>query len=158
MSTEKETFGLTPKLAKVSVGIPASYFEKVWQGRNPSKEGDEAKKPDQAALDQIRQEVTQDVRSTVATLLPNGPEAKDPASLVTVTTFQDIKAAEIPVPAVSQRAMSWLGQNWGTLAMVGLVLVTLNMLRSMFAQRSGFVGGGGHACRPRHRPGGRQGE
>src|SRR5208282_3541349 len=29
-STEKETVVLTPKLAKVAVGIPSSYFEKVW--------------------------------------------------------------------------------------------------------------------------------
>ena len=56
-STEKETFGLTPKPAKVSVGIPASYFEKVWRERNPAKEGEEAKKPDQAALDKIREEI-----------------------------------------------------------------------------------------------------
>ena len=54
--TEKESFGLAPKLAKVSVGIPMSYFEKVWQGRNPVKEGEEPKKPDQAALDPIVQE------------------------------------------------------------------------------------------------------
>ena len=62
-STEKETFGLTPKTAKVSVGIPASYYEKVWKERNPAKEGEEAKKPDQAAVDKIREEITQDVRN-----------------------------------------------------------------------------------------------
>ena len=99
--------------------------------RNPAKEGEEAKKPDQAALDKIREEITQDVRTAVATLLPTAPDVKDPTSLVTVTTFQDIKAAEIPGPAVTQRALTWLGQNWPMVAMVGLVLFSLGMLRSM---------------------------
>jgi len=129
MSTEKETFGLTPKLAKVSVGIPASYYEKVWQGRNPTKEGE---KPDQADVNKIREEISKDVRGHVATLLPSAPEVKDPTSLVTVTTFQDIKLAEIQAPAATQRALTWLGQNWSMVAMVGLVLFSLSMLRSMF--------------------------
>ena len=130
-STEKETFGLTPKLAKVSVGIPTSYFEKVWKERNPAKEGEEAKKPDPAAIDQIRDEIIKDVQATVANLLPTGPDVKDPTSLVTVRPFQDIKPAEIPAPAVAQRALSWLGQNWPMMAMVGLVLFSLGTLRSM---------------------------
>ncbi len=130
-TTEKENYPLTPKLAKVSVGIPTSYFEKVWQGRNPVKEGEEPKKPDQAAIDKIVEEITLDVRNAVAPLLPPAPDVKDPTSLVTVTKFQDIKAAEIPGPAATQRALSWLGQNWPMLAMVGLVLFSLGMLRSM---------------------------
>jgi flagellar M-ring protein FliF len=130
-STEKETFGLTPKLARVSVGIPASYYDKVWKERNPAKEGEEAKKPDPTAIDQIRDEVTKNVQATVANLLPTGPDVKDPTSLVTVTTFQDIKTAELPAPAATQRALTWLGQNWPMMAMVGLVLFSLGMLRSM---------------------------
>ena len=50
-------------MAKVSVGIPASYYEKVWKEQNPAKEGEEAKKPDQAASNKIRKEITQDVRN-----------------------------------------------------------------------------------------------
>ncbi len=129
-STETEKYGLTQKLAKVSVGIPTSYFEKVWKDRNPAKEGEEAKKPDQAAIDQIRDEVTKDVQATVANLLPTGSEVKDPTSLVTVRTFPDVKTAEIPAPAATQRALTWLGQNWPMMAMVGLVLFSLGTLRS----------------------------
>lgn len=74
--TEKESFGLAPKLAKVSVGIPMSYFEKVWQGRNPVKEGEEPKKPDQAVLDPIVQEETLKVSKAVAILLPPAPNSR----------------------------------------------------------------------------------
>ena len=56
---------------------------------------------------------------------------KNPTSLVTVTTFQDFKPAEIQGPQPAQRALAWLGQNWPMAAMVGLVLFSLGMLRSM---------------------------
>jgi flagellar M-ring protein FliF len=114
-------------LVRVSVGVPASYYEKVWKESNPTKEGEEAKKPDQATIDKIKEEI----RTHVANVLPAGPDVKDSTSLVTVTTFQDIKAAEIPAPAATQRAFTWLGQNWPMLAMVGLVLFSLGMLRSV---------------------------
>ena len=127
--TETETYGLVMKSAKVSVGIPVSHFEKVWREQNPVKEGEEVKKPDQAAIDKIREEITQNVRATVATLLLNTPDVKDPTALVTVTTFQDIRPTEIPAPAITQRMLSWVGQNWSMVAMVGLVLMSVGMLR-----------------------------
>jgi flagellar M-ring protein FliF len=127
-NTEKESDGRAIKSAKVAVGIPASYYDKVWQRNNPPKPGEDAKKPDQTALDEIRKEITKDVTAHVATLLPPSPDVKDP---VTVTTFQDIKPAEIAGPAVPQRAFSWLSENWPMLAMVGLVLISVGMLRSV---------------------------
>lgn len=132
-TAEKDSFGGTAKKATVSVGIPASYYEKVWKEQNPTNEGEEAKKLDRAAVDKIREKITQDVRNQVATILsPLAPDVKDAASLVTVTTFQDFKPAEIQVPPPAQRALTWLGQNWPMTAMVGLVLFSLGMLRSMF--------------------------
>ena len=129
--TEKDTYDFAPKSAKVSVGIPASYYEKVWRDRNPTKDAGDAKKPEnQAAIDEIRKGVTQDVTAQVVNLLPSSPEVKDPSTLVTVTTFQDLKPVEIPGPGVPQGAMTWLGDNWPMLAMVGLVLVSVGMLRS----------------------------
>ncbi len=144
-STEKETYGGIPQKETVSVIIPTSYFERVWQAANPAKEGEEAKKPDQAALDKIGEEIMLKVRSAVAPLLSAAPDVKDPTLLVTVTSFQDIKTAEIPGPAVTQRALTWFGENWPMLAMVGLVLFSLGMLRSMLR---GVPGGHPHGGSP----------
>jgi flagellar M-ring protein FliF len=130
-NTEKESNGRAIKSVKVAVGIPASYYEKVWLGRNPPKPGEDPKKPDQSALDEIRKEISKDVTAHVATLLPPSPEIKDASTLVTVTTFQDIKPAEIAGPGVPQKAFSWLSENWPMLAMVGLVLISVGMLRSV---------------------------
>jgi flagellar M-ring protein FliF len=50
---ERETAGPTPVSARVSVGVPASYFKKIWQERNPSQPGATVRMPDASALNQI---------------------------------------------------------------------------------------------------------
>jgi flagellar M-ring protein FliF len=131
---EKDTVGFTPKRATVAVGIPSSYFEKVWHERNPAKEGEEPKTPDSAALDAVREEVLGQVRKHVVTLLtPLLPPdtAQNMADLVTITTFQDIKPGALPGPSTMQKVLAWLGQHWSTLGLIGLVGAGLLMLRSM---------------------------
>ena len=129
--TDTETVGLTPKLAKVSVGIPISYFKKVWQERNPAEAGKEQKGPDQAALDQIRTEVSAMIQKHVAQLLPLPEGVTDPTELVTVSTFQDIPGKEIPAPSAANSALAWLGEYWSMLGMIGVALMSLLMLRSL---------------------------
>ncbi len=128
---ETETVGLTPKLAKVSVGIPISYFKKVWQERNPAEEGKEQKGPDQAALEQIRTEESSKIQKHVAQLLPPAEGVADPTELVTVTTFQDIPGKELPAPKAMQTILAWLNEYWSMLGMIGVALVSLMMLRSL---------------------------
>jgi flagellar M-ring protein FliF len=128
---ETETVGLTPKLAKVSVGIPVSYFKKVWQERNLPKEGEEQKVPDQVALDQVRTEESAKIQKHVAQLLPPAEGVTDPTELVTVTTFQEIPGKEIPAPSTAQSAVAWLGEYWNVLGMIGVALISLMMLRSL---------------------------
>ena len=78
-TTEKDAFGGTPKKATVSVAIPASYYEKVWKEQNPTTEGEESRKPDQAAVAKLREKITQDVRDQVATIVsPYVPGVQEP--------------------------------------------------------------------------------
>ncbi|MGA2797197.1 MAG: hypothetical protein ABSE63_06460 [Thermoguttaceae bacterium] len=128
---DTESVGPTPKFAKVSVGIPVSYFKKVWQERNPAAEGKESKGPDQAALEQIRSEVSAMVQKHVAPLLPLAEGVADPTEYVTVSTFQDIPGKEIPAPGAAQSALAWLGEYWSMLGMIGVAIVSLLMLRSL---------------------------
>ena len=129
-TTTKEV-GLTPKRVTATIGIPTSYFVKVWQERNPAGADEEAKSPDQAELDKIRQEEIAKIREYVAPLLLPVEGITDLTDLVTVKEFQDITPAEIPVPGAGEKALSWLGQYWATLGMLGLAGFSLLMLRSM---------------------------
>ncbi|NUQ62432.1 MAG: hypothetical protein HUU20_08080 [Pirellulales bacterium] len=134
-TVELENQGLIPQRVAVSIGIPTSYFEKVWRERNPpdpnAQAGAPPKTPTQAELDPIRQQRIADIQKHVAGLLPPAEGIADPTQLVTVTEFQDITMPEVPQPAMSEKAIAWLGQSWTTLGMILLALVSLAMLRSM---------------------------
>jgi flagellar M-ring protein FliF len=128
---EKESVGLTPTVARVSVGVPISYFKKVWQERNLAEPGGLQKTPDQAALDRIRMDESAKIQRHVAQLLPSAEGAAKAAELVTVTTFQDIPAVEPPAPEFNQQLLSWAKESWRTLGTIGLVLIGMLLLRSM---------------------------
>jgi flagellar M-ring protein FliF len=131
-TTEKEGVGPTPERVAVSVAVPTSYFEKVWRDRNPTEEGQPPKNPDAAALSAVREEVSASIQKHVAAVLrPVVTAVTDPTELVTVTAFQDIKTPKLPDPPISRHALTWLGQYWTTLGMIGLAMFSLVMLRSM---------------------------
>jgi flagellar M-ring protein FliF len=123
--------GLTPERVKVAVAVPTSYYSKVWQERNPPAEGQPAAKPDTAAIAEIERQVKDDIKNAVVALLPVSPPGEDPFPQVTVTSFQHIAVTPPAPPAIQDKAMAWLGQYWSTMAMSGLGLVSLLMLRSL---------------------------
>ena len=80
--------GLTPKRVTVSVGVPSSYFEEIWRSRNPSPPGSAPKKPEQAALDQIKTEELASIQKYVTQVLPAVDEtSKDAVKQVLVNSF-----------------------------------------------------------------------
>jgi flagellar M-ring protein FliF len=132
VQVEKETIA-APISARVSVGVPASYYRKVWQNRNPSQSGEAPRIPEQSALDQICAEATTTIQKLVVPLLPRTDGPTNATDLVTVTTLSDIEIAtqERPAPDFQQAALKWLAQSWSTLSMIGLALISLFVLRSM---------------------------
>ncbi|MEN6404904.1 MAG: hypothetical protein ABFC77_00380 [Thermoguttaceae bacterium] len=132
---ERESVGLTPIQARVSVGVPVSYFKKIWQEQHAVEPGHSVGSPDLAALDRIRAEESEKIRRHVAQLLPSPESPAKAAELVTVTTFQDIST---PVEKVAhdyvQDVLAWLQQSWRTLSVLGLALIGLLVLRSIVRQ------------------------
>ncbi len=129
--TRSEDIGLTPKMVKAAIGVPASYFVKVWQKENPPAPGEEPKMPDKAELTKIKDAEMKRIRVHAATVLPAVVGMADATELVTVTDFQDIPAAVIPDPSMTEKALTFLGQYWATLGMLALAGFSLLMLRSM---------------------------
>jgi len=128
---QTETVGLTPKRVTASIGIPSSYFEKLWREQNPPADGAEPQPPTQQDLQNVLAQETPAIQQYVAKVLPPPPDAVDPTELVTVKMFQDIQAAAIPKPGMSETAVTWFGEYWSTLGMIGVALFSLMMLRSM---------------------------
>ena len=131
LNVELDRAASTPTSARVSVGVPISYFKKVWQERNSVEPGQAEKTPDPAALDQIRVEESANIQQCVATLLPRAKTAASPANMVTVTAYQEIPAAPPSAPALGWNIRSWVVQSWKILAGIGFAIVCLLVLRSM---------------------------
>jgi flagellar M-ring protein FliF len=126
---------LTPKKVKVSIGVPSSYYDKVWREQNPPADGAEQGAPDPAEIARIEQEVKKEIEEAVVNLVPAPAPGVDAYTPVRVTSFTDIPLAAEPEPDMVDEATSWLAANWPTLGMSFLGLVSLLMLRSML--RSG---------------------
>jgi flagellar M-ring protein FliF len=135
--TEIDKIGLTPEVVRVTVGIPNSYFAKIWRELNPVAAGQEAKAPDPAALEAIRTAESAKIQKHIAGLGLPAKGVTDPNELVTITTFQDIKPGEIPLPGIGDKVLVWLSQYWSTLGLIGLGLVSLVVLRSMVRATGG---------------------
>lgn len=121
---------LTPKRVTVAIGVPDSYYRKIWQSRNPSPDGEEAKQPDPADLAKIETEESGKIREHVARLVL-APELQQASTQVQVTTFAHLDPPEIPTLGLLDKMLAWLGNSWTTLGMLLLAAVSLLMLRSM---------------------------
>lgn len=129
--TETEKAGLTLERASATVSVPISHIKKVWREQNPAPPGGQPTEPDAAALQALETQETAKIKSIVAGLLPPAEGVADLSTLVTVGVFQDIRPDPIPAPAMSDKALSWLGQSWSLLGVLGLAMFSLLMLRSM---------------------------
>ncbi len=131
-SIETDVTGHAPKRVTASVGIPTSYFESIWRTRQGIGAGTDSKKPPQAELDQIRtQEIKKTQDAIVSLLLPYNEGETDMTKAVSVVEFPDIPPEQVPEPGIPERVTGWLIENWRTLGLIALALVSLVMLRSM---------------------------
>jgi len=125
--------GLTPKRVAVAIGVPSDYFEQVWHLQNPPAEGAEKKKPDAAALAGIEAAEMKRIKEHVIQLIPKPVDPETPvdvATLVTVTAFSRLAPQAISGPSLVDRSLDWLANSWSTVAMIGLALFSLIMLKS----------------------------
>lgn len=132
--TQKHTVrqGLIPKIVTVAVGVPSAYYQEVFAQLNPTLPGQTPKKPDAKALADIEKDVQRKIENHVVNLIPRPADAtQDAFPRVQVTSFQSLPSEPPPLPGTSDKVLEWLLDNWSTLAVAGLALVSLVMLRSL---------------------------
>ncbi len=129
-TSEKELIAAMPKAVQVSVAIPRDYYRKVALKRQSladaqgdKKDGEEPKAISEADVQKIEQEVQQDVKATVLTLIPTG----SPDTAINVTSYTrvepDVQKIDIPMTETLGNAFS----RWG--GAIGLALFALWALR-----------------------------
>ncbi len=136
-TTVVEVARLIPKKVTASIDIPASYYADVWRKRNPQPADKPAKPPDGAELATIEAEIKQRLKETVRNLLPDVDKGTNPYPHIVVETYTDLPRTAAAPPTLAANAGSWLAENWQTLALVGVGLISLLMLRSMVRAPAG---------------------
>jgi flagellar M-ring protein FliF len=125
--------GLTPKRVTVTVGVPYSYYEKIWKERNPAVNG-QAKTATPTEMEQLVKGEGEMLRAYIAKLLPlrdiENPD-KSPITDVVINTFQQITSPELPETQFSETALAWAKSNSSTIATGIFALIGLMMLRGL---------------------------
>jgi flagellar M-ring protein FliF len=122
---------LVPKSVTASIEVPSSYFQQVWRLRNPTPAGETPKPPDPADVAKIEVETVNRIKETVRNLLPPVVQGTNPYPHVVVSTYTDLPGPGIAPASLATTTGSWLAENWQTLAVIGVGLASLLMLRSM---------------------------
>jgi len=123
--------GLVPTQVTAAIQIPTSYFLNIWKNRNPVVAGQPAKEPDPAQIDQIKQSAIKEIEDAVRNLIPPVPKGTNQYPFITVASYEDIPAAPIAAPTLTDTLLDYLGENWRTLGMIAVGLVSLVMLRGV---------------------------
>ncbi len=122
---------LRPTTVTATVLIPTSYLVKLWTKRNPTPAGQEPKTPAEPDLQPIERDVADTIVKTVDRILPPLAADETAATRVQVSTYEDLPPPEIEPPTLAATAQAWFADNWRSLALVGVGLVSLLMLRGM---------------------------
>jgi flagellar M-ring protein FliF len=125
--------GLVPEHVRAAVAVPTSYLISMFREQQRRK-GEDPSQPLPAdintTLELFRKQVENDVKGVVVPLLPK-ELAQNNFSDVAVSFFETLTQEPVEPPSTASNAMVWASQNFNTLTMAGVALVSLVMLRSM---------------------------
>ena len=125
--------GLVPKHVRAGIAIPRNYLLDVWRERQ-SRKGEDPNGPLPTDIDTqlevIKIDIVQDIEEVIVPLFPK-EIAKNPFPNVRITFFEMIRSDPIEAPSTAGQALAWAGQNFNTMTMAVIALVSLFMLRSM---------------------------
>jgi flagellar M-ring protein FliF len=139
--------GLIPEQVRAAVSVPTSYLVALYR-EDQRRKGEDITQPLPADInttfETYRKQITLDVKGVVTPLLPK-QLAVNNFSDVSVSFFESLTPEPIAPPSSASNALVWASQNFNTLTMAGVALVSLVMLRSMVkgipAAEAASVGG-----------------
>lgn len=127
--------GFTPKSDWATITIPRSYVETIWKQRNPDAK--DSPKPED--LTAVQQALITQVKGIVQPLLTYANKGEDVYKQVEVAIVDSIPTPAIESPSMASNALAWLGNYWSTLAMLGVAMFSLVVLKGVV--KGGPTGG-----------------
>jgi flagellar M-ring protein FliF len=118
----------TPKEVWATVTIPRSYIKDVWKSRNP----DTTTTPKPEDLKPVEDDVVASIQNIVEPLLRlQATKIQDNYKYSSVEVLDTLPAPAIEPPSMVSNAMAWAGRSWNTLAMLGIAVFSLMVLRGV---------------------------
>jgi len=127
--------GFTPKTDWATITIPRLYVETIWKQRNP----DATAPPKVEDLTAIQQTLITQVEEIVLPLLTRQNKGEDEYKQVRVAIVDSIPTPTSEPPSVASNALAWIGNYWSTLAMLGVAMFSLVVLKGVV--KGGPTGG-----------------
>ncbi len=132
---QSEQAPLLTRRVTASIRLPKSYYETTYRSeylkQNPDAKIADIPPMTPEQLAKRREEIQTNIQSAVAPLLPGVEAGADRLKLVTVWDYEELPTAPATLPAMSDKALSWLAKSWQTIGLIGLALVALLVARSV---------------------------
>ena len=120
--------GYIPKEVWATVSIPGSYIKSLWAARNPTI----TTPPKAEDLTAVQNEAVQKVENIVNMLLRlQANNGENTFRHVHVAVLDSLPTPTIEPPSMANQAMAWTGRYWNSLAMLGVAMFSLLVLRSV---------------------------
>jgi flagellar M-ring protein FliF len=119
--------GFTPKEDWATVTIPRSYVEQIWKQRNP----DAKDAPKDEDLRLVQTNLITQVEDIVLPLLTRQAKGQDEYKQVRVAIVDSLPMPAIAPPSFADTALAWTNRYWSTLAMIGVAMFSLMVLKSV---------------------------
>ncbi|MGL6196846.1 MAG: hypothetical protein ACRC2T_18695 [Thermoguttaceae bacterium] len=134
--SEGRTAGLTPKWITASIRVPYSHIVKTWQLAN-SMNGQPASEPTEAELAQTEADIKDKIKSQVENLIGDlrPTDLPNMANAVEVIAFHKAQPEPEQTTTWSETMLAWLGANWETLSLLGIITLGLGVLWGMTRSR-----------------------
>lgn len=132
---------LQVKRVRVSIGLPRSYFEKVWPQEylqaNPGTSLEEIPAMQTADLQKLRDQTKLSIQAAITPMLPDVAAGEDRYPLVEVWDYPDLPVPQVATASTGSVAAAWLADSWQTIALVLLAVVALFVARSAISSIGG---------------------
>jgi flagellar M-ring protein FliF len=128
--TESRTLkkDFTPKEVWATVTVPSNYILEVWKSRNPTVT--EPPKPED--LKSVQDNVVAKIEEIVEPLLfLQANRGQNTYKFVRVVVLDSLPQPAIEPPSLATNAIGWASRYWSTLAMLGVAMFSLLVLRNV---------------------------
>ncbi|WP_164102882.1 beta-cystathionase [Candidatus Laterigemmans baculatus] len=129
------TASLQPKRLSFSVGVPESYYEKIWRDdffrSNPEASAADLKPMTPEDRGRLKLATVEEIKTALSPMLLSVSAGEDPFPLIEVWDHRDLPEPAVEAPTTAAQTLTWLANSWQTLALFGLGVLALLVARGV---------------------------